>query len=293
MSHAALLDTLTLCNVVNSSDTLLAFSSLYWLSGWYVLLLGMLNGGTRIITTETYTPELQLRLVEKYKVTFAWNAPHHMVLMLKSDRLHQTNLSSLKFQLVIGGKTPYQVQTEFNAKLPNGKVYICYGLSETAGIVTVNVNSKDAVGQLLSCDSVKIVDDDGNRCGINEDGEICVKSHFKFLGYYGNPEASEELFDEDGFISTADIGHFDEDGDLFIVDRKKDIIKYCNFQISPSQIEAYLLESLDIKSVCVIGMPDKTAGELPAAFVVRNQKANITEHVIFDMVAGRNVYVYI
>lgn len=286
MSHAALLDMLTPFNVVHSCDTLLAFSSLYWLSGWDVLLLGMLNGGTRIITTETYTPELQLRLIEKYNVTFAWNAPHHLVLMLKSDRLHRTNLSSLKFQLVIGGKTPYQVQTEFNAKLPNGKVYVCYGLSEAAGIVTVNVNNKDAVGQLLNCYSVKIIDDDGKRCGINEDGEICVKSYFKFLGYYGNSMATEELFDQDGFILTADIGHFDEDGDLFVVDRKKDLIKYCNFQISPSQIEAYLLESLDIKAVCVIGIPDKTAGELPAAFVVRNEKSNITETVIFDMVAG-------
>lgn len=274
-------------NVINSSDILLAFSSLYWLSGWDVLLLGMLNGATRIITTQSYSPELQLQLIGRYRVTFAWNAPHHVVLMLKSDHLQRTDLSSLKFQLIIGGKTPYQVQTEFGAKLPNGRVHICYGLSEAAGIVTVNTNGKDVVGQVLSCYQVKIVDDDGKRLGIKEDGDICVKCHYKFLGYFGNQKATVELFDEEGFMLTGDIGHFDENGNLKIIDRKKELIKYCNYQISPSEIEAFLLESSDIKSVCVIGIPDKTGvNELPAAFVVRNEQSNITENDVFDMVAG-------
>lgn len=288
MSHAALLDVVIQFDVIGSSDILICFSSLYWLSGWAVLLLGMLNGATRIITTKSYAPELQLRLVEQYKVTFAWNAPHQVIMMLKSAYLDQSNLSSLKFQLIIGGRTPFQAQTEFATKLPNGRVHICYGLSECAGIVTVNVSDKDAVGQLMNGCKVKIIDVDGNRCEIGKDGEICVQNNYRFLGYYGNQKATEEFIDEGGFLLTADIVHFDEDGNLYIVDRKKDIIKYCNYQISPSQLEAYLIESSNIKSACIVGIPDKIGvTDLPAAFVVRNDGSNISERDVFDMVAGK------
>lgn len=133
---------------------------------------------------------------------------------------------------------------------------------------------------------MKIVDDDGNRCGVNVDGEICLKTTYKFIGYYNNREATEELFDKEGFLKTGDIGHFDEDGDLFIVDRKKDLLKYCNFQISPSEIDSYLIESPAIKSACVVGIPDPLVTDLPAAVVVRADGSNITEEEICNMVAG-------
>lgn len=133
---------------------------------------------------------------------------------------------------------------------------------------------------------MKIVDDDGNRLGPNEDGEIAYTTNYKFLGYYGNEEATAELYDDEGFICSGDIGHFDEDGDLFIIDRKKDLMKYCNMQISPSAIEAYLIESPGIKACCVVGIPDEMATDLPAAVVIRADGSNISGQEIYDMVAG-------
>lgn len=249
---------------------------------------GTLNGATRIITTETFRPELYFRIIEQYKVTFAMSSPHHLALILKSERLHHTDLSSMRMQWVAGGKCSYQMQHEMNAVLPNGKVHTLYGLTEAHWAITFNLNLKDCVGQLLSCFQVKIVDDDGNRCGIGENGEICFKANYRFLGYYGNQTATEEIFDEEGFVMTADIGHFDEDGDLYVVDRKKDLIKYCGFQISPSQIESFLMESKDIKSVCIVGIPDQTIDtDLPTAFVIRAENSTITESDINDMVAGK------
>ena len=139
----------------------------------------------------------------------------------------------------------------------------------------------------VNASKVKIIDDDGNRCGVHIDGEICIKTNYKFIGYYNNREATEELFDEENFIKTGDVGHFDEDGDLYIVDRKKDLLKYCNFQISPSEIDSYLIESSDIKSACVVGIPDPLVTDLPAAVVVRAQGSTITEEEIVNMVAGK------
>lgn len=271
---------------IRSNDVILCFSSLYWITGWMMLICGTIHGATRIITTQSYAAELHLRLIEEYKVTFALNASNHLTLMSKCDRLEQTDLSSLRCQIVAGGKCSLFVQTKINSHLPNGRVCPAYGLSEAAFALTVNLSGKDSVGQLISCYSIKIVDDDGNRLGVGEDGEICFKATYKFLGYYGNPEATNESYDNEGFFLTGDIGHFDEEGDLFIIDRKKDIIKYGGFQISPSQIESFLTKTPGIKSVSVIGMPDEVMNDLPAAFIVRSEKSNISESEIFDMVAG-------
>lgn len=273
-------------DAIQSNDVLLCFSSLYWITGWMMLLCGTINGSTRIITTQSFAIELHLRLIEQYKVTLALNAPNHLTLMSKCDGLEQADLSSLRCQLVAGGKCSLFTQTKINSYLPNGKVHPVYGLSEAASAITMNLSGKDSVGQLIHCYCMKIIDDDGNRLSVGEDGEICFKATYKFLGYYGNQETTDEAYDKEGFFLTGDIGHFDEAGDLFIIDRKKDIIKYGGFQISPSQIESYLTKLPGIKSVCVVGMPDEVMNDLPAAVIVRSEESKITENDIFDLVAG-------
>lgn len=292
LSHAALLDAMTSFNVNTCSDVMLCFSSLYWLSGLVVLLKGTLSGATRIITTEIFSPELQLHMIEQYKVTFTLNAPHQIVLMMKNDHFNKTDLSSLKFLLVGGSKVPLHLKTDVSYHLPSGYVHVGYGMSEIAGVASIDFptkNDKDTVGQLVGGIRVKIIDEHGNRCGVNVDGEICIKTTYKFLGYYGNQQANDEIFDEEGFIVTGDIGHFDEEGYLYVIDRKKDLLKYCGFQISPSEIDAYLIESSHIKLACVVGIPD-TMGDLPAAVIVRTEGSEISEEEIFDMVAG-NIFI--
>lgn len=292
LSHAALLEMMAQLNICNSSDVMLCFSSIYWLSGVIVLIKGTLSGSTRIITTETFSPELQLRLIEDYKVTFALNAPYQLNLLVTNDGFLKSDLSSLKIQLIGGGKAPLHLINNLFRHLPNGKILVAYGMSEIAGYVSVHqypgTFEKETVGKLASGSCVKIVDSQGNRCGINVDGEICMKVNYEFLGYYGNQKATNDLFDGEGFISSGDIGHFDDEGYLYIVDRKKDLLKYCNYQISPSEIDAFLIESPKIRTACVVGIPDEICGDLPAAVIVRSQGSTITEKDVSDMVAGIN-----
>lgn len=256
------------------------------------LLLGTLNGATRIITKEPFSPELQLHLIEKYRITFTFNATHHLALVEKCDRIHKSDLSSWRIAEVVGSKVPFHVKTELSKCIPKANITVAYGMSELAGGVSIDypsVHEKDTIGQLISGCCVKIADENGNRCGLNVDGEICIKTNFKFLGYYGNQQATDEIFDAEGFIQTGDIGHFDEDGNLFIVDRKKELLKYCGFQISPSQIDGFLTKSADIKSACVVGIPDAVlASDLLAAVVVRAKGSKITEQDVYDMVAGNS-----
>lgn len=290
MSHAALLEANTRrSDLNNSNDVMLCFSSLYWISGLGTILRGTLIGATRIITTEVFSPELELRLIEKYKVTWILNAPHHVVMIMNSDRFEKTDFSSIRYFTVGGSKVPFHVKNELNRRLPNGEVVIVYGMSEIGGIITYDfpiTRGKDIVGRLCDGIRAKIIDDHGNRCGVNEDGEICLKINYKFLGYHNNQKATDEIFDEEGFIVTGDIGHFDADGDLFVTGRKKELLKYCGFQISPSEIDAYLMESPDIKSACVVGIPDTVAMDLPAAAIVRAEGSKISEKEVADLVAG-------
>lgn len=107
--------------------------------------------------------------------------------------------------------------------------HFTYGMSEASTTIAIdypNYSGSNTVGKLLNGYTVKMVDDFGNRCGIGVDGEICIKSKFMFTGYYDDVEATNAMFDSEGFLLTGDLGYFDENGNLFVVDRKKEIILY-------------------------------------------------------------------
>lgn len=161
-------------------------------------------------------------------------------------------------------------------------------MTETTLIATfpyLSNNGQDSVGFLFNGFRAKIIDDDGQKCGLGIDGEICLKSNYKFLGYYSNEKATMEAIDDDGFLMTGDIGHFDKNGYLYVVDRKKEMLKYCGMQISPSEIESFLLTSVKVKAACVVGIPDDK-GDLPAAVVIPNDKS-LSEDELFNMVTER------
>lgn len=293
ISHAAVLDALTIkSGLFEQNNVLLCFSTFYWITGIITLVLGTLTGSTRIITTDVFSPELQLRLIEQYKITFIFNATHQLVLIAKSlDRLPTANLSSWKYVVVCGSQVPFHIKSERHKYLPNGHFVCAYGMTEAGGIMTIDypcTGEKDTVGRLYDGCQVKVIDDMGRRCDANETGEICIKMRYRFIGYYGNQQATAETIDNDGFIVSGDMGYFDDDGDLHITGRKKELLKYCNFPISPSEIDSWLIARADIEAACVIGLPDAIMStDLPAAAIVRAKGSKITEQDVYDLVAGK------
>lgn len=179
---------------------------------------------------------------------------------------------------------------EINKYLTNGKLITGYGLTELSLLVCGTfgrVVEDDHVGKLVNGTVAKIVDENGTRCGVGIEGEVCVKCECPFLCYYGNEVATANAFDNEGFVLTGDVGWFDDNGDLHIVDRLKEIFKSNNFNINPSEIESFLIKSPDIESVCVLGIPDAVVGDWPAAAVVRKKDSTITEHDVCEMVASK------
>lgn len=269
---------------------MLCFSSLYWISGFGTLVAATISGSTRIITTEKFYPELFFYIVEKYKVTVTLSSPTYVALLLQSDALSQSKLSSIKRYLCGGSFVAKELSEEINKYLINGSIQVVYGMTELSGLLSLNNSRKNlkSVGKLSYNIKVKLIDDNGQQCGINEVGEICCMPMYPFIGYYGDEENTKETLDEDGWIHTGDNGFFDDEGYLYIAERKKDILKYMAYQISPSEIENIILNCPGVSNVCVVGIPDLVKVDLPAAVIVRKHFGHrITSDEIKDIVAEK------
>lgn len=289
LSHAALNDANIRYGQINSDDVVQCFSTLYWITGVLILITSTLHGAKRVITTQPPSAELQFRLIEKHRITYILNSPYMTTMFSKCDLLKSTDLSSLRIYLTGGSRIPKDIPNQINKYLPNGYVNVAYGMSEMTIIIAADFpvpRGGDTVGRLSRGLRAKIVDDAGERLGIGESGEICLLASHQPLGYYNNAAGNSELFDDEGFILTGDIGHFDADGYLYIIDRKKEILKFRCTQISPSSLEAHLIMSPLIKAVCITGIPHDVDGDLVAACVVRNPGADIDEPMVHQMIDG-------
>jgi acyl-CoA synthetase (AMP-forming)/AMP-acid ligase II len=125
----------------------------------------------------------------------------------------------------------------------------------------------------------------GEAVGTNQNGEIWIRGPQVMKGYLNQPEATAATIDADGWLHTGDIGYVDDDGDFYIVDRLKELIKYKGFQVAPAELEGLLLSHPAIADAAVIPSPDEEAGEVPKAFVVLNTE--LTAEEIMAWVAGQ------
>lgn len=217
-----------------SNETIHAFSSLYWLTGMVILLQGTIDGAVRIISCKPFNPEYFFKLVEKYKITRVFLTPYQVASCLQSKDIINANLSTLNVCVTGGSFVIEDIRSRFEKLLAtNAKVVQVYGMTELASCSTWNYKKikPNSVGVLIHQNLAKIVDDDGNPLGPNEKGEVCMKPPYTFLGYYNNDEETKGLRDSEGWMHSGDLGYFDDEGYLFIFGRKKELIKYKNYQV--------------------------------------------------------------
>ncbi|GAB0089088.1 4-coumarate--CoA ligase 1 [Sergentomyia squamirostris] len=264
------------------------FSSLYWYTGLTTLLTTTLLGMTRIITTENFSADLLLKIVQKYKVTHLISTPMHVAMLLDHKSLTPTTLISVRQYMMSGSILPKDFWSKMKLYLKNGFVQIAYGMSEVGFVALQNQNTKAyCVGHLAPCLKIKVVDENNQSLSTGEIGELCFKSPYTFLGYAANEKATREMIDEDGWIHSGDIGKMDENGCLHVIDRKKEILKYSNHHVSPSEIEGIIISHPDVSFVSVVGIPDRVCTDLPAAVIVRKEGASVSEKEISELVASK------
>lgn len=229
-----------------------------------------------------------IALVKKYKISCILSAPRHVSALIACTEATTYNLSSVRYFLAGGGCITLSTLQQLRGLLKNGMVYFGYGMTE-AGFISVNSDDQypTAVGKLLSGIKARIVDEEGKNLPPNEIGEVYVNIGHTWSGYYGNPIETKRFQDSDGWFHTGDLGYFNDKNILYIVDRKKDILKYQGMQYWPAEIEQVINELPEVEDVCVVGVYDERHGDAAGAIVVLRQGAELTIEQVKDHVRKR------
>ncbi|XP_019539911.3 probable 4-coumarate--CoA ligase 3 [Aedes albopictus] len=279
------------CRVVNlSTEICLNFSTLYWGTGVYVLNMSVMNDGTRLITRRPFSVDLFYELIAKYRIRFLYTPASYALGITSDARAGEMDFSSIKFWALGASSVSEAIRDAVDGLLKpsGGRSYNFYGTSESGFLAADFMRRKaNAVGQVGTNMQVRIVDEDGEPLQVGETGELVVKSiGIPFLGYYKNEEATREALDKEGWFRTGDIGYFDEEKYLYLVDRKKDILKYMGNQVSPSEVEAVIEQMAGVKLVCVTGVPNKTGtSDLVTAVIVKDPSSQLTAEEVEQHVA--------
>lgn len=241
-------------------------------SGIAVLILAPLYKGVATYIMQRFDLSDFCRIVQDNKITIAYIVPPVALALAKSPVVDKYNLKSLRMLNSAAAPAPKDVIREIHRRL-GVPVKQAYGLSETSpGVSAQTVNDWDkpigSSGRLAPNISLKVIGD-GGEMDRGKEGEIWVRGPNVFKGYYNNPTATSEAIDADGWYRTGDIGYVDDNDNIFITDRLKELIKYNGFQVPPAQLEALLIGHPAVVDVAVIGVYSaERATELPRAYIV-------------------------
>ncbi|CAI5452711.1 unnamed protein product [Caenorhabditis angaria] len=270
----------------NKEKTLL-FLPFYHVYGFGLLNHCIMKGMTGIVMSH-FEPNNFLTAVQNYKIRILCLVPPIMVFLAKHPICAKYDLSSV--QMIMAGAAPAgkDLIEELMKKYPNLRhIQQGYGMTECSMASHLpdlrNQQPYGSVGKLAPNLVMKIVEPGTDKeQPVNERGEICVRGPTVMMGYLGRPEATASTI-IDGWLHTGDIGYISQEGNLFIVDRLKELIKVKGLQVPPAELEDLLLSHPKIRDCAVIGVPDAKAGELPKAFVVRADDS-LSEQEVKDFV---------
>jgi fatty-acyl-CoA synthase/long-chain acyl-CoA synthetase len=239
-----------------------------------------LCSGNTMVMLEKFDPKKIFETIEKEKVDSIANPPTAYKMLLRFPNKEQYDLSSVIGLGSGSERMPDETSKQLQKIFPNAQIVESYGLTESTGFLTTRrgefMHTKlGSVGKTSPFIRIRIIDKDGNDVAPNEPGEIIAKGPSMMTEYYKNPEKTAEAL-RDGWLYTEDIGRFDEDGFLYIKERKHHMIISGGENIYPKEVEAVLYQHPKILEAAVFGLPDETYGEMVAAAVVLKRGEQLT-----------------
>lgn len=273
-----------------SEDRLVCALPLYNNFGLNVVMMSAFNYGACLVVLERFEAEKVLEAIDRYRGTCFFGTPTMYIYLMEKFDPAKYNVNSLRVVNSGGAPCPEEVIREFEKKF--GLVFMNgYGQTEGCGFTTLNphdgVRKKNSVGVPIAGIWLKIVDNDGNELPRGQVGEILEKGDvFSVHGYWRREEINKEIY-KNGWFHSGDLGYMDEDGYLFIVDRKQDLIITGGQNIYPAEVEEVLYTNPKVSMAVVIGIPDKRKGELAKAYIVLKEGEKATEEEIVNYVRGR------
>ncbi len=277
---------------VTQDDVLLDYLPV-GLNWGYCTLVQSVMAGARVVLMERFSAEGALDLIEKEKVSYIPTAPASIVAMLNSKTLGQRDLSSLRIVITGGASAAVETIKAFQVAVPHAKLVELYGMLET-GFHSFTRPSDDplkvngTVGRCVSEMGLRIIDDEGHDVPMGEVGEIAAIGPSVHLGYLNNPQANKEAFTEDGWFRTGDLGQFvDEDHNVRISGRKKEIINRGGKKYFPREVEELLYELPQVVQAAIVGAPDPRLGEKNCLCVILKPGQTLELDTVVSFLKGK------
>jgi len=263
--------------VLGPEDRLLVIMPIFHVNGLCNQVVVPFMAGASIVLRPRFVLEELWPIVARYRPTYFTAVPTILGRLLEGPAPDpDLDISSLRFVRTGAAPLSLEMQRQFEAKfgLP---IIVSYGLSEATCTVTMNPPTREgrrlgSVGKAVDGLEVRILGPENSEAAVGTVGEIAVRGPTVMLGYRGLPEATSEAI-PDGWLRTGDLGYFDQDGFLFLTDRKKDIIIRGGENISAREIEEVLYSHPSVAEAAVVGVPDSEYGEVAIAFVVLRPRA--------------------
>ena len=246
---------------------------LFHVTGEVPVFLQSFAIGRKLVMMPKWDAEEAMRLIEKEKITYFVGVPLMSYEMLIHPNRDKYDLSSCKSFAAGGAPRPRDHVKRLADGMGGGMPLLGYGLTETNGVGCGNLNDNyiakpDSTGPAsLPLVDLAIIDDAGNVLPQGQVGEVSIRTIANFEGYWNNEAATKAAFTDDGRFRTGDLGYLDEDGYLFIVDRKKDIIIRGGENISCPEVESAIYAHAPVAECSVFGLPDERFGEIVGAVV--------------------------
>jgi fatty-acyl-CoA synthase len=254
----------------NSADRDLLVLPMFHIGGIGLFTLPMLYVGGTVVIQRTFDPVETLRLLEQESISLFFGVPAIFLFLIQHEQFKADAFEKVRVVMSGGAPLPASLVKQYHKAgitLQQG-----FGMSEAApSIATLGKDralaKAGSIGRPVFHLNARIVDDDGKPLGVDQVGELLIKGPNVMQGYWNRPEANEEAF-VDGWFRTGDLARMDEDGDLYIVDRKKDMFISGGENVYPAEVEDAIYELEQVAEAALIGVPDEKWGEVGKAFVV-------------------------
>ena len=274
------------CQNLSCRDRVCIPVPLFHCFGCVLGVMSCVNHGSTMVFLEKFDPVQVLMSIEKEKCTATYGVPTMYIAILDHPLFDKFDLSSLRTGIMSGSACPIHRMQQAQTKMFMREITNPYGLTEAGPVMTMtryfepSIERKcQTIGQALPGIEVAIIDPEtGDLAPLGTDGEICCRGYNNMVGYYNMPEQTAACIDKNGWLHSGDIGRMDEQGYYYITGRLKDLIIRGGENISPKEVEDFLGTMPGIKDVAVVGCPSKKYGEQPAAFIIRSDGAQISEH---------------
>lgn len=284
LTHNNLLSNIDACiqaTGVNTKDRFICVLPMFHSFAWLVCVLLPLYLGAKIIVVESIKPFGNvMKAIFHHKVTMFVAVPQIFSALTKLPFFRPLNVF-VPVQLCISGAAPLpshvleKFQKKFNIPLIEG-----YGLTETSPVVTLNPvkgpRKAGSIGIPVTGVEVKIIDEKGKDISSTTHvGEICVRGPNVMKGYHGRPEETAQVLSKDGWFKTGDMGYIDEDGYIYVVDRKKDLIISKGLNIYPKEVEDVLIQYPSVAEAAVVGVTRADGDEVVIAYIVPREGKSV------------------